>query len=98
LWLARLGLGIAYVQRGMFVEALAELETCEKRRGEATSVFLDDLPTFRYLSELPYWKGRAQQGLGSSAAADSFRAFLALREGSTGADLLVADARARLKK
>jgi eukaryotic-like serine/threonine-protein kinase len=98
LWLARLGLGIGYVQRGLFVEALAELEACEKRRGEATAVFLDDLPTFRYLSELPYWKGRAQQGLGSPAAGDSFRAFLALREGSTGADPLVADARTRLKQ
>ena len=97
-WLGRLGSAIAYVEKGMYVEALAEIETCEKRRGEATAVFLDDLPTFRYTSQLPYWRGRAQAGLGQSAAADSFRAFLALRQGEAAADPLAVDARTRLAR
>jgi tetratricopeptide (TPR) repeat protein len=95
LWLARLSLGIAYVEAGRFAEAISEFEACAKRRGEATSLFFDDIPTYRYAAVLPYWLGRAQQGLGLGAAAASFEEFLKLRAGPDR-DPLVADARSRL--
>ena len=56
-------LGQAYLQGGFFVEAMDEFMLCEERRGEATAIFLNDLPTWRYMAALPYWLGRAQHGL-----------------------------------
>jgi tetratricopeptide (TPR) repeat protein len=64
LWLGRYVLGLAYLQAGHPAEALAELESCMKRRGEATSLFIDDMPTFRRIAALPSLLTRAQQGLG----------------------------------
>jgi hypothetical protein len=66
-----------------------------KRRGEATSVFLDDVPTLRYYPQLLYFTGRAQQGLGSAAAASSYRSFLDIKKKSDP-DPQVEDARRRL--
>jgi tetratricopeptide (TPR) repeat protein len=81
LWLIRLQLGRAYLAAGYFAEAADEFRTCaETRVGEATFVFLDDTPTFRYLSELPYWQGRADEGFGmNEAAVENYQAFLQLR-------------------
>ena len=64
LWLGRYVLGLAYLQAGYHAEALAEFETCMKRRGEATALFIDEMPTFRRLSALPSLLARAQGGLG----------------------------------
>jgi hypothetical protein len=64
LWLARLDLGIAYLDAQHPAEALSEFETCRKRRGEASALFLDDQPTFRLLAPLPGWLAQAQKGLG----------------------------------
>jgi serine/threonine protein kinase/tetratricopeptide (TPR) repeat protein len=95
LWLTRFSLGVGYIAAGAFPEALAELEACQKRRGEATALFLDDVPTIRYLATLPYWLGRAREGVGMNAAAlESYKAFLALRPNAS--DPLTADARRRL--
>jgi len=95
-WLAHFDLGVAFVQAGHFAEAVSELEACEKRRGEATALFLDEVPTVRYLASLPYWIGRAQEGLGMAAPAKArYEAFLALRKDSAD-DALVADARRRI--
>ncbi|MDL2718058.1 MAG: protein kinase [Acidobacteriota bacterium] len=94
-WLGRYGLGRAYLQLSAFTEADTELDVCVKRRGEATALFLDDVPTWRYFPPVDYELGRARQGLKSPAAADSFKAFLAVR-GNGGGDPLVADARRRL--
>ena len=97
LWLGRYLLGVTYVEGADYRSAQAELELAGKRRGEATAVFLDDVPSFRYLAPLPYWLGRAQEGLdkASPAAAENYRTFLALRpEGAR--DALAADARKRL--
>ena len=97
IWLARYDMGIAYVRAGHEVEALPELEACTKRRGEATALFLDDTPTFRALSALPYWLGRAQEGAGQQAAAiASYTAFLKARD-AAASDPLVIDARRRVK-
>jgi tetratricopeptide (TPR) repeat protein/tRNA A-37 threonylcarbamoyl transferase component Bud32 len=95
-WMRRFDLGVAYVEAGHFAEALSELETCLKRQGEAASLFLDDVPSFRYMVPLRYWLGRAQEGLGMKGqAAESYRAFLALRP-EPGSHPLSADARRRL--
>jgi len=96
LWLLRYSLGIGYVQAGAFAEALSELEACEKRRGEAASVFLNDDPTWRYRAPLTYWLARARQGVGlTSQAMEGYNAFLALRP-SSPRDPLVVDARRRV--
>jgi eukaryotic-like serine/threonine-protein kinase len=91
-WMARFDQGVTYVQAEHHAEGLAELELCQKRRGEATAIFLDEEPTFRYLATLPYWLGRAQEGVGQQAAAVSnYKAFLSLRPESP-TDPLVLDA------
>ena len=80
IWLARYHLGIAYVESGLYAEALSEFDKCDKRRGEATALFLDDLPTFRYLAPLSYWLGRAKEGLNVKGdAAEHYKAFSPLR-------------------
>ncbi len=96
-WLIRFVLGQAYAQAEQHAEALSEFETCLKRRGEATAIFLDDLPTFRYLATLSYWQGRSQDALGQRDGATArFKEFLALR-GHRADDPLVVDARRRLE-
>ena len=95
-WLSHFDLGVAYVRAGHYAEAIAEFDTCAKRRGEATAIFLDDVPSFRYLAALPYWRGRAQEGVGmKSSALDNYKSFVALRS-NTAKDPLVMDARERL--
>ena len=95
-WLARFSLGVAYVEAGHYAEALPELKLAQKRRGEATAIFLDDIPSFRYLAPLPYWLARAQDGLGMKPAAEAdYKAYLSLR-GTAPNDALAADARKRL--
>jgi tetratricopeptide (TPR) repeat protein len=97
LWLVHYLLGVAYVEAGRFPEAIAEFDVCLKRRGEATAIFLDDVPSFRYWAPLPYWQGRAQEGLGlTGPAAESFKQYLAVR--STADDPLTRDVKARLAK
>ena len=96
-WLARFYLGVAYEMAGRHGEAISELEICFKRRGEATALFIDEVPTYRYLAPLPYWLARAQEGLGQSAQAKAnYEAFLAQKKERTK-DPLVSDARKRLE-
>ena len=96
LWLVHFDLGVAYIQAGQYPEALAELELCQKRRGESAAILLDDLPSFRYAATLPYWLGRAKEELGMKPVAlDHYKAFLALRPNSPK-DPLVIDARKRV--
>jgi tetratricopeptide (TPR) repeat protein len=96
LWMARFDLGVAYVEAEYFAEGLAELERCQERRGEATAIFLDEVPTFRYLATLPYWLARAQEGVGQTQAATAgYRAYLSLRRAAPN-DPLAVDARRRL--
>jgi len=66
-----------------------------KRKGEASAVFLDDVPTFRAFPPVYYYLGRAQEGLKSPAAADSYKALLSIKEKGDEAGL-VADARRRV--
>ena len=95
-WLSRYGLGIAYVRAGHYAEALSEFDACAKRQGEVAAVFLDDVPTYRYLVPLWYWMARAQEGLElRSEATANYKKFLALRPASSG-DPLSADAEKRI--
>jgi tetratricopeptide (TPR) repeat protein/predicted Ser/Thr protein kinase len=93
-WLGHYDLGRAYLDAGMFTEADSEFELCLRRKGEASAVFLDDVPTFRIVPLLYYYLGRAQEGLKSPAAADSYKTFIAFQEKGVGP--LLADARRRL--
>jgi tetratricopeptide (TPR) repeat protein len=95
-WLLRFDRGRAYLDLGAFTEAEADFENCLKRRGEATAVFLDDVPTFHYFPPVYYYAGRAQEGLRSPNAADSYKQFLAIKTKADG-DPLVADARRRVE-
>jgi tetratricopeptide (TPR) repeat protein len=92
-WMVRYALGRAYLEAGAYAQAQEELEKAVLRRGEATDVFLDIVPTFRLYGQAQYHLARAQEGLKSPAAAETYRAFLAGKRGSE--DPLVADARKR---
>jgi len=93
-WLGRYDLGRVYLDLKAFTEADSELDASLKRRGEATAVFLDDIPTYRYLPEVYYYQGKVREALGSPGAPEAFRTFLSLRSQATR-DPLVADARRR---
>ena len=88
-------LGRAYLDAGAFIEADSELEKCLKRRGEASAVYLDDVPTFRAIPPVYYYLGRAQEGLKSPAADESFKTFLSIKEKGDEAGL-VKDAQRRV--
>ncbi len=95
-WLSHYDLGLAYLRASHSAEALAEFDTAIKRRGEATALFLDDIPTYRYLAALPYWLARAQEGVGmKTAAIDNFKSFLSIRPDDSK-DPLALDARKRI--
>jgi len=93
-WAGRLALGKSYLAAKAFPEADTELETCAKRRGEATALFLDESPSFRVFPPALYDLGLARDGLKSPGAADAFKSFLAFR--SAEGDPLAADAKRRL--
>jgi hypothetical protein len=79
-----------------YTAAYSEFETCIKRGGEAASVFQNDIPSYRYLSPVYFYLGRAQEGLGSAAASESYDKFLKIKEKDDGSDPMVKDARGRL--
>jgi eukaryotic-like serine/threonine-protein kinase len=94
-WLGHFYLGKAYLQNNSFTESDSEFELCLKRRGEASAVFLDDVPTFRFMPAVYYYLGRAQEGLKSPAAAESYQTLIKLQPDGSGE--LVKDARHRLE-
>jgi serine/threonine protein kinase/tetratricopeptide (TPR) repeat protein len=92
-WIGRFDLGRAYLGARAFTEAHEELDACLKRRGEATALFIDEVPTARYLSVVHYYMAKAQDGLKSPAAAESYRAFLSAKDGAAPGDALIEDAK-----
>ena len=94
-WMGRYDSALAYLGPGKYSEAYSELEACLKRRGEATALFLDESPTYHLFPPVYYYLGRAQEGLKSPAASDSYKNFLAFKD-KADHDPLVADARRRL--
>jgi tetratricopeptide (TPR) repeat protein len=95
-WIGHYFLGLAYLDAEDYSAAYSEFETCLKRGGEAASVFQNDIPSYRYLAPVYYYIGRAQEGLGSGAASESYNNFLKIKEKDDGSDLMVKDARSRL--
>ena len=93
-WIGHFTMGLAYLQAGSFPEADSEIEECVKRQGEASAVYLDDLPTFRNVPPIYYYLGRVQEGLKNPASARSYQTFLSMQE--KGAGPLVTDARKRI--
>lgn len=63
LWIVRYYLALAYIGAGYPAEAVAELDSCIERRGEAGNLFFDDVPTWRYTASLQEWHEKASQGL-----------------------------------
>jgi eukaryotic-like serine/threonine-protein kinase len=94
-WLGHFDMGRAYLDAGAFTEASSEFDVCLKRRGEATSIFLDDSPSYHLLPAVYYYQGRAREGLNSPGAVESYKTFLSIKEKGAG-DPLVADAQRRL--
>jgi len=95
-WLGHLALGRAYLEANQFTEAHSEFDMCLKRKGEATSIFLDDFPSYRYFAPVYYYLGRSQEGLKSPAAKESYPKFLKIKEKADAGDPLVEDARRRV--
>jgi hypothetical protein len=95
-WLGHMFLGRAYLQSEDYTAASSEFEICLKRRGEAASVFLNDLPSFRVLPPLYFYLGRSQEGFGKEAARGSYETFLKIKGKDDGSDPMVAEARRRL--
>ena len=93
-WLGHFDLGRAYLDVGAFTEASSEFDVCLNRRGEATSVFLDDVPSYHLLPPVYYYQGRAREGLNSPGASESYKTFLSIKEKGAG-DPLLADAQRR---
>ena len=94
-WLSHMALGRAYLETGQFIEAHSEFDMCLNRKGEATSVFLDDFPSYRYFAPVYYYLGRSQEGLKSPAAKESYEKFLNIKERADAGDPLVEDAQKR---
>ncbi len=92
-WMGRFDLGLAYLQIEQFPDADSEFDRCLKRRGEATSLFLD-LSTYGYFPPVYYYQGRAREGMKTAGFADSYKKYLAIR-GEAGEDPLLPDVKRR---
>jgi eukaryotic-like serine/threonine-protein kinase len=93
-WIGRFDLGRAYLQADAPTEADSEFDRCIKRRGEALSLFLDEVPTFGLFPPVYYYRGRVREQLKSADFAESYRTYLDIR-GKAGEDPLLKDARDR---
>ena len=94
-WMGRFGLGRAYLASDKYAEAGSEFDRCLRRQGEASTVLLDDIPTFRLLPPVYYYVGRAAAALNNAGAIHSYKTFLALKAKGDEQGL-VADARRRV--
>jgi eukaryotic-like serine/threonine-protein kinase len=94
-WIGRYDAGWAYLQAGAFAEADSEFDQCIRRKGEALSLFVDEVPTYGYFPPVYYSIGRVREALQSSRFADSYRDYLAIRA-KAGEDPLLAEIRGRV--
>ena len=94
-WIGHFDLGRAYVEAGAFAEATSEFDRCVSRRGETLALFLDEVPTSGYFPPVYYYRGRAEEGLGSAAAAEFYKKFLSIQDKGDGG-LIFQDATKRL--
>jgi tetratricopeptide (TPR) repeat protein len=98
-WLGRDALGRAYLKAGEYTDAQTEFDACLRRQGEATTLLIDDIPTYRVMASARYYMGLAQEGQGGAgakaAALESYKTFLSIKE-KADEQGLVADARRRV--
>ncbi len=96
-WQTRYLLGRAYLVAEAFTEADAEFDRCVTRKGEATAVYLDDVPTWRVMAPVYYSRGISRTALKrTTGATEAFRTFVELKSGGDEKNSLVADAQKRL--
>jgi tetratricopeptide (TPR) repeat protein len=96
-WFGHYLRGKLYVETKHFPEALSDLDTAVKRKGEATDIFASDTATIRYLPPAYYWLARAQEAVGDAAGArKSYEQYIAIRAESDPPDPLVTDSKKRL--
>jgi tetratricopeptide (TPR) repeat protein len=81
-WLGHFALGRAYLAagKGFLVQADSEFSRCLEHRGEALSVFLDEEPTYGYFPDVYYYRGLVREAAQIAGFAESYRAYLAVRE------------------
>lgn len=95
LWRINLELGRTYLEGGYAVEAFDVISSLRERIGEASAIYLDDIPTYRFVAQWLYWLGRVQDSAGMlDDAADTYRRFLSLRPQG---GLLAEDVRQRIE-
>jgi tetratricopeptide (TPR) repeat protein len=94
-WIGRFDLARAYIAAQAYLEADTELSNCIKRRGEATDVYWDVVPTFHYFPATYYYIGRDHEGLKSGGAQEAYKTFLSFKV-PDAEDPLVADASRRV--
>jgi len=94
-WLGRFELGRAYLEAKAFAEADSEFDQCLRRRGEALSLFMDDVPSYGYFPPVYYYQGLVREGLKSPGSAESYRNYLSIR-GQAGEDPLLPEIHRRL--
>jgi tetratricopeptide (TPR) repeat protein len=96
-WLGRFGLGRAALAAGAFADADRYFDACLTRRGEIAAVFLDEIPTYRFLPTLYYYIGLTQAGQNRPAWKDTLNSYLSFKARGDEQGL-VADARRRLQR
>jgi Tfp pilus assembly protein PilF len=96
MWLAYYGTGVMQLERGDAAAALRHFHWCVEHQGAAFSVYLDDLPTLRYLAQARYWRARALEAARDARAAAAYEEFVRGRLG-TAEDVLALDAQRRLR-
>jgi len=93
-WIGHFDLGRAYLDAGGALQAQVEFDRCIARRGEALSLFIDDVPTYSYFPEVYYYQGRAREAMNSATFAESYRRYLEIR-GDSPEDAFVREVRQR---
>ena len=93
-WIGHFELGRAYLEAGGYPQADSEFDQCIKRRGEALSLLLDEVPTFGYFPSVYYYLGRVREAQKSIEFADSYKTYLSIRE-KAGEDPLLPEVRKR---
>jgi eukaryotic-like serine/threonine-protein kinase len=94
-WIGHFELGRVYLTANQFLQADSEFDRCVTRRSEALALFLDDDSTFGYFPAVHYYQGKVREGLKSTRAGESFKAYLAIR-GQSKDDPLVPEIRTRI--
>ena len=99
-WQTHYLLGRAYLEvkdADTSVQAQGEFDACLQRKGEATAVYLDDVPTWRLIAPVYYYQGVALAAMrDTTGASTALKTFVELKSGGDEQSSLVTDARKRL--